>query len=107
MCANLITDMGFYLVTVSSEPLLEALRATGLRAEWVLQPGKYLEAGDVILRAYKGSRCIEMKPSDMQRLLLELEDLDIWVETTKTLLSHEDICGHPWPCYANEWRVWA
>jgi hypothetical protein len=80
MCANLITDQVVYIVTVSSEPLLEALRAAGLAAEWVLPVGQEtLQAGQVILRAYKGNRGIEMKPSDMQRLLLELENLGVWV----------------------------
>jgi hypothetical protein len=108
MCANLITDQAVYIVTVSSEPLLQALRAAGLGAEWVLPPGQEtLQAGQVILRAYRGNRGIEMKPGDMQRLLLELEDLHVWVETVKTLLGQDDISGRPWPCYANEWKVWA
>lgn len=108
MCVNLITDMAVYIVTVSSEPLLEALRSAGLGAEWVLPPGQTVEAGQVILRAYKGYRGIEMKPSDMQRFALELEDLSVWVETVKTLLSQEDGSGqHPWPDYGNEWKVWA
>jgi hypothetical protein len=109
MCANLITDQAVYIVTVSSEPLLEALRAAGLGAEWVLPTGQEtLQAGQVILRAYKGYRGIEMKPSDMQRLLLELEDLSVWVETVETLLSQDEISGnHPWPYYGNEWKIWA
>jgi len=96
-CANLIADQAVF--TVSSEPLLEALRWAGLGAEWVLPPGQEtLQPGQVILRAYKGFRGIEMKPSDMQRLLLELEDLSVWVETVKTLLSQDEISGnHPWP----------
>jgi hypothetical protein len=108
MCANLITDQAVYIVTVSSEPLLEALRSAGLAAEWVLPPGQEtVQAGQVILRAYKGFRGIEMKPSDMQRLALELEDLSVWVETVNTLLSQEATDGHPWPYYDNEWKVWA
>lgn len=108
MCANLITDMAVFIVTVSSEPLLEALRSAGLGAEWVLPPGQEtLQAGQVILRAYKGHRGIEMKPSDMQRLLLELEDLSVWVETVKALLSQGDLSGHPWPYYGHERKTWA
>ena len=108
MCANLIADQSVYIVTVSSEPLLGALRAAGMSAEWVLPSGQEtMQPGQVILRAYKGTRGIEMKPSDMQRLALELEDMSVWVETVKTLLSKDDLSGHPWPCYGNEWKVWA
>jgi hypothetical protein len=108
MCANLITDQAVYIVTVSSEPLLEALRSAGLAAKWVLPPDQEtLQADQVILRAYKGLRGIEMKPSDMQRLALELEDLSVWAETVKTLLSQDRVSGHPWPYYDNEWKVWA
>jgi hypothetical protein len=66
ICANLIVDMAVYFVTVSSVPLLEALRAAGIVAEWVLPSGqKQLQRGDVILRAYKGSCGMEMKPSQI------------------------------------------
>ena len=107
ICANLIVDMAVYFVTVSSVPLLEALRAAGIAAEWVLPSGqKQLQRGDVILRAYKGSRGMEMKPSDMQRLLLELVDLTTWVETVKELLTSDNIGHHPWPYYRDEHRVW-
>jgi hypothetical protein len=107
MCANLITDMAVYIVTISGEALIEALRAAGIGAQWALLPGQDLQAGQVILRAYRGSRGIEMKPFDMLRFALELEELPVWVETVKTLLSVEELSGHPWPCYGNEWKVWA
>jgi hypothetical protein len=41
MCANLIADMGVFVVTVSSEPLLDALRAAGLgRSGYSPESGK-------------------------------------------------------------------
>jgi hypothetical protein len=108
MCANLLVDMAVYIVTVSSEPLLDALRSAGLRAEWILPQGQEkLKAGQTILRAYKGNRGIEMRPSDMQRLLLELVELPTWVATVKELLTRENISGHPWPYFANERQTWA
>lgn len=80
--------MAVYIIDVSSEPLLEALRAGGVRAEWVLPVGQEtLKPGQVILRAYKSGCGIEMRPSDMQRLLLELVDLPTWVEPVKASLS--------------------
>jgi hypothetical protein len=108
LCASLIVDMAVFIVTVSSEPLLDALRAEGIRAEWVLPlDTEHLQAGQVILRAYKGTRGIEMRPSDMQRLLLELEDMPTWTATVRTLLELDDAPGHPWPYYADEYKTWA
>jgi hypothetical protein len=49
---------------------------------------------------------MEMRPSDMQRLLLELVDLSTWVETVKELLASENMGGNAWPYYAEEYRVW-
>jgi hypothetical protein len=107
ICANLIVDMGVYIVTVSNEPLLEALRSAGIRAQWVLPEGlETLEQGQIILRAYKGTRGIEMRPSDMQRLLLELVELPTWVATVDELLTRAD-SAHPWPYYSDESKVWA
>lgn len=107
MCANLIVDMGVFVVTVSSEPLLDALRSEGIRAQWALPEGQEtLGQGQIILRAYKGTRGIEMRPSDMQRLLLELVDLPTWVATVKELLARSS-SAHPWPYFADESRVWA
>jgi hypothetical protein len=72
-----------------------------------LPPGqKQLQRGDVILRAYKGSRGIEMKPTDMQRLLLELVDLATWAETVRELLTRDNLGNHPWPYYRGEHRAW-
>ncbi len=108
LCASLIVDMAFYAVTVSGPSLLDALGSVGLTGEWVLPTGQpELQPGQVILRAYKGARGIEMRPSDMQRLLLELVDLSTWAESVRGLLDHGDLSGHPWPHYSDEWRVWA
>jgi hypothetical protein len=38
-----------------------------------------------------------MTPSDMQRPLLELDDLQVWVEMVKIRLSQDGMTGHPWP----------
>lgn len=106
MCANLITDLAIYVVDLSSEPLLAALRSVGLGAEWVLPQGQEtLEQGQVILRAYHGSHGVEVKPSDMQRLLLELVDVRTWAESIKRLLTLDGVSGHPWPYYPDEGKV--
>ena len=108
VCANLIFDLAFYMVTVSSESLLDALRGAGITAQWVLPPNQpELLPRQPILRAFKGQNGIEMLPSDMQRLLLELVDISTWVKTIDALLTGNHANGHPWPLYTNEGKVWA
>jgi len=106
-CAKLIVDMAVYIVTVSSESLLGALRDAGLAAEWVLPSGALDLRGQVILRAHNGRRGIEMRPSEMQRLLLELVDLPTWAEGVRELLSRGDTGTRPWPSFADERKAWA
>jgi hypothetical protein len=64
------------------------------------------EDGQIILRAFNNQSDIEMRTSDMQRLLLELVELPTWVETVKELQARSDT-AHPWPYSADEWKVWA
>jgi hypothetical protein len=106
-CANLIADAATYLVTLATEPLLSALDDAGIGAEWLLpnRPGE-LKRGQVVLNAHQGGRTVQMRESELQRLLLELVDLATWVEGMKTLLAHDDVPGHPWPHYIDEWKVW-
>jgi hypothetical protein len=108
LCASLIADMAVYVVTMSSEPLLQALADAGLEAEWVLPHGQpQLQPGQAILRARIGSKGIEMRPSELQRLLLELADLPIWVAGVKEVLEQQEFGTLPWPCFAAEHKVWA
>ena len=48
-----------------------------------------------------------MRPSEMQRLLLELVDMTTWAEGVKELLTLDNIGDRPWPCFADEHKVWA
>jgi hypothetical protein len=106
MCAKLIADMAVYLVTGSSEALVGALRSAGMRAEWLLPDEPTFEHGQAILRVYGAGRAIEMRAADLQRLLLELEQIPTWIATVEELLR-QNSRGHPWPYYRNEWGVWA
>lgn len=106
-CANLIADMAVFIVAVSSESLVAALEDVGLRAAWALPPGQAeLEPGQVVLRAANQVRGIELRPTEMQRLLLELMDLPLWAESVKRLLARDDLVPHPWPYFDDEWKVW-
>lgn len=106
-CANLIVDMAVYIVTVSSDSLIGALRNVGLEAEWTLPAGQpQLQSGQVIMRMHNGRHSTEMRPSEMQRLLLELVDLPTWAEGTRELLDHAKAGIRPWPIFANERKIW-
>ena len=110
MCANLITDMAFYIVMMSNEPLLAALDDAGIRAEWVLpRDNETIEDTQVILRAARNrTQTIELLwPEVRQRLLYELVDLETWTEGVKQLLSQPGVARHPWPTYIEEYKVWA
>jgi hypothetical protein len=109
LCVRLITDYGMYFVTMSSEPLVAALHDVGLAAEWALpRDQETVEPDQVVLRAHKGARTIELRWAEMQRrLLLELADLPTWAEGTARLIDRNDTGRHPWQSFADEWKVWA
>ena len=49
-----------------------------------------------------------MNFSGLNRLLLELVDLDIWAERARVLFDRKDLDGvRPWPYFVNERQVWA
>lgn len=107
-CANLITDMSFYIVMMSSEPLLAALDDADVHAEWVLpRDTGTISGGQVLLRATSRTQTIELLWAEVQqRLLLELVDLEMWAAGVKQLLSRAGVAGRPWPTYADEYKVW-
>jgi hypothetical protein len=107
VCANLIFDMAFYAVGISGPSLLDALRKAGFSAEWVLPPDQeQLQPGQVILRIYHGNRGLELREAEIFRLTLELVDLPTWVEGIREMLVRSDLSGRPWPCFADEHKVW-
>ncbi|WP_156960804.1 hypothetical protein [Amycolatopsis taiwanensis] len=109
LCAKLIIDYAMYFVTMSSEPLLMALEDVGLAAEWVLpRDQETVQPNQMVLRAHKGTRTIELRWAEMQRrLLLELADLPIWAEGVAELMDRHDSGRHPWQSFSEEWKVWA
>ena len=49
-----------------------------------------------------------MNFSELNRLLLELVDLDIWAKQARVLFDRDDLDGvPPWPYFVNEREVWA
>ncbi|MBO2448666.1 hypothetical protein J4573_16310 [Actinomadura barringtoniae] len=108
MCAGLAADTVFFSVTLSSVRLVEALEAAGLSGRWLLADREgILQAGQPVLRVAYNGRRVEMNPSELARLLLEVVDLDTWVQGVKELLIGGDVVGNrPWPYFKNEARVW-
>src|SRR6266571_1168598 len=97
-----------YVVTISSDPLLEALRDAGFAAEWVLPHGqRRLRGTQVMLRATRGARGIELRPAELERLAFELVDLRTWVEGIEEMIRHDGMVRHPRPYFKDEWKVWA
>ncbi len=108
ICASLIVDMAAFFVTVSSEPLVEALREVGLTVRWLLPPDlEQLQPGQEVMRIHNGVRATELRSSELQRLALELVDLSTWVEGIREMLARTDVQGRPWHYFADEHKVWA
>jgi hypothetical protein len=108
VCASLIVDMTAFFVTISSEPLIEALREAGLTVQWLLPPDlKQLIPNQEVIRIHNGVRSTEMRSSELQRLALELVDLPTWVGGIREMFSRDDVQGRPWHYFANERKVWA
>jgi hypothetical protein len=100
--------MAFYAVGISGPSLLDALRKAGLAAEWALPPDQErLQSGQVVLRIYHRNRGLELREAEIFRLTLELVDLPTWIEGLKETLARADLRGRPWPCFADEHKVWA
>jgi len=54
-----------------------------------------------------GTQGLEMRPSEIQRLTLELTDLPTCTASIKELLSQPDIGRRPWSSFTQQSRVWA
>lgn len=99
--------MAFYAVGISGPSLLDALQKAGFSAEWVLPPDQeQLQPGQVVLRVYHGNGGLELREAEIFRLTLELVDLPTWVEGIREMLVRSDLSGRPWPCFADEHKVW-
>ncbi|MGH3401315.1 MAG: hypothetical protein ACRDRJ_02180 [Streptosporangiaceae bacterium] len=107
VCASLITDMAVFIVTLSSESLLNALQEVGLTAQWLLPHDlERLEYGRESIRIHDGVRRTELRSSELYRLAFELVDMPTWVQGVKALFARKDLQGRPWHYFAGEWKVW-
>lgn len=109
VCASLITDMAVFIVTVSKEALLDALRGVGLIAQWLLPPNlERIEHGQAVMRVHDHIHAAELNSSELHRFAIELVDLATWANGVKSVFSRQGFEGRrPWPYFANEYRIWA
>jgi hypothetical protein len=109
-----------FAVETSGPALADALTDAGIQSEWVRDPRPGpLAPGEVLMemrneeeipmpdgKAIVLSRTLQMKPSEIDRYLLELIDQDTWIEGIRYLLSDPRMKHRPWPHYQGEEKVW-
>lgn len=121
-CARLIGDLSVFVVVTSGLALAEALRNSGIDAEWVREPSTadltpsevLMELRSTVTEPLNGTvvmqrdRILQMCRSEMDRYLIELIEQRAWVEGIGYLLTRDKLMPRqPWPCYRNENLTWA
>lgn len=117
MCASLIVDAAFFYVSMSSTQILDALAKYELAGKWLQPLDEKIDRAvpllqiDRVVSRRNGKmnvRRLTMNFSELNRLLLELVDLDLWAQHLAILLDYSGLDGvPPWPYFVNEWEVWA
>jgi hypothetical protein len=117
MCASLIADVAIFYVAMNANSVLDALERQGLTARWVqpldemIDRSRSLLEVDHLTRLPSGGayvRRLGMNLSEMNRLVLELVDLDTWAQHVAIVLQCTDLGETPpWPYFAKEREVWA
>jgi hypothetical protein len=114
MCASLIVDAAFFYISMSGRAVIEALNRHGVTAEWLQPLNQSLDYHKPALQVTKPDRFqpyaarMTMNVYELNRLLLELVDLDTWAHGVAITLDHRQR-GRvaPWPYFTNEHDVWA
>lgn len=106
-CAGLIADVLVFTVTLSSDNFVEELRRAGLDVRWVLPEGAEIESSQSLLEINGHGRRLQVACAEIERLLLELTDLQTWAEGIDRLLEKTESRCQPWPYFTEEHRVWA
>lgn len=113
MCASLIADAAFFYVSLSGHHVIEALDHYGVAAKWLQPLDQPVDYHNPLLQVTwldrprrRGSKTT-MNPSELNRLLLEFVDLDMWARSVAITLSRSDLGGvAPWPYFTYEHKVW-
>ncbi|MGN9796220.1 hypothetical protein ACTMTU_34745 [Streptomyces sp. OZ13] len=106
-CAGLIADVLVFSVTLSSDNFIEELRKAGLDAHWVLPDGADLKPAQPVVAIQGHGRRVLMARAELERILLELTDLQTWASGMDQLLRKGTAGWQPWPYFMDEHRAWA
>ncbi|WP_331751884.1 hypothetical protein OG713_45895 (plasmid) [Streptomyces sp. NBC_00723] len=106
-CAGLIADVLVFTVTLSSDNFVEELRRAGLDVRWVLPEGTEIESAPHLLEINGHGRRLQVARAEIERVLLELTDLQTWAEGMDRLLEKTESRCQPWPYFTEEHQVWA
>jgi hypothetical protein len=114
MCASLIADVAFFYISMSGHHVIEALDRYGVTAEWLQALDRPVNYHEPLLRVAwldrlrrRGTQTT-MNPSELNRLLLEFADLDMWAHSIAIMLTRSVLGGvAPWPYFTNEHTAWA
>jgi hypothetical protein len=111
LAVGLITDVIFYLVTMSPDTLINALSEFGITGSWLQEldgtedPRKPLL--NVAMRAGNTLSFTDMNVIELNRLLIELVELPTWCRQLSVLLQANLPPGtKPWIYFAGEAKVW-
>lgn len=111
MCASLISDSAFFYVSISGHHVIEALASYDVSAKWLQQLDGPIDVRSPVLHiSITGRRRgaqVTMNCYELNRLLLEFVDLDMWAESAAIILGCDDLDGKsPWPYFARERETW-
>lgn len=116
MCASLIVDAAIFYVAMDAQRILSALVGVGLEAEWAQSLDDPIDISTDLLRVLSigppinGGRMARrggIMFSELNRLLLEFVDLDVWAQHVAMIMERSDLDGvRPWPYFAQEADVW-
>jgi len=108
VCAGFITDRLVFVSSIGGDSVVAALAAAGLTARWNHRNtlDGPVDLSQPILDVHNGRRRMSMNYAEINRLLLELVDLHVWVEQIRVILADNRLEGAPWPYFDNERAVW-
>ncbi|MET8213451.1 hypothetical protein ABZT51_47780 [Streptomyces sp. NPDC005373] len=94
-------------MTLSSDNVVEELRRAGPDARRTLPEDAEIEPAQHLLEINAHGRRLHVPSAELQRLLLELTDLQTWAEGIDRLLEKTQGRCQPWPYFTEEHKVWA
>lgn len=112
VAAGLIMDTIFFLTSMSPEAVIAALAGQGMLAEWLQRLDGSESASEPLLSVvlptgHGRAQTTSMNLVELNRLMLELVDLDVWSQHLAALLREQRDGIAPWPHFPDEYEVWA